>query len=135
MKIIDKQAQSHPAYKDFYDAGYHYFYTASLRSGDAFPAVCYAHDIFDCADQEYTLKQQFDIIQSRAERHPKSILEIGSGRGEVSVFFHQLGCEVFSIDCNPAALEFQTHTAQNVFRCELDDRYVLGMGVFTGVVG
>jgi SAM-dependent methyltransferase len=128
MLILDRSDEVHPQYLSFYDQHYPYDYTSSLRSGDAFPAVCYAHGIFDLDDREYPLREQFLMVESQKSISPESILEIGSGRGEVSIFMNQMGCDVFSVDCNPGVIALQSHTAQCVFDCDLDDRYVLGIG-------
>jgi SAM-dependent methyltransferase len=83
-----------------------------IKFGDALAAVAYAHDISyeqlietfpevknnERFDRKYTSKQQMQFIRKHATRTPKKILEIGAGRGEVTVFLSAMGYDVTAVE-------------------------------------
>lgn len=127
MNVINRSNNTLNKYKEFYKEDYPYFGNSWLRPGDAFPAVCYAYGLFDIRDVDYPLDEQIDIIKNNSVRTPRSVLEIGSGRGDVSQFFSNMGSKVFSIDCNPFAEELQKHTKETMYNNVVND-YTLGIG-------
>jgi len=68
------------------------------------------------------------VLLERLKIHSNArVLDIGCGSGEVSYGFWKMGCEVHSIDCNPATPEFFEHTSSNFFG-ESDDKHTLYIG-------
>lgn len=115
-----------PLYHDTYwnDSS---MYSEYLRWDDQWAAVCYAHGIYaDMLPKIKNLDHQIEYIQSHALRQPKSILEIGSGRGEVSAVLANLGCRVQSIDVNARAEEY--HRTMNRFMFGQEQDYTLLIG-------
>lgn len=127
MVILNRSNDTLLEYKNFYKEDYPYCGSPCLRPGDSFPAVCYAYGLFNIPDVDYTLDEQFNIIKTNAARIPQSVLEIGSGRGEVSQFFSCMGSKVFSIDCNPYAEQLHKHTEESMYG-QINDTYTLGVG-------
>lgn len=115
-----------------------------LKFGDAFAAICYAHDITwedmvkefpDCClkvydghpessamneNTKYTINEQVDFIKKNRKRIPKKILEIGGGRGEVTCFLSYLGYDVVSIEVCTGAQSWYDRTSENFFEKKLN---------------
>jgi len=84
-----------------------------IKFGDALAAISYAHDISyeqlierfpEVKGNErydgtaHTLQDQIEFIKSNAKRTPKKILEIGAGRGEVTLFLDAMGYSVTAVE-------------------------------------
>lgn len=86
--------------------------TTKIRAGDAWPAICMAFDAFTENDplteywDQITFKNQIEYLQANKKRTPKTILEVGSGCGEVSCGFYHMNCTVHSVDCNVSSYLF-----------------------------
>jgi cyclopropane fatty-acyl-phospholipid synthase-like methyltransferase len=130
MKIVNRTHLNDEIYQQFYTYHYHFDkQSTKIRNGDAWPAVCFAHDIFTVSyfDQ---LQEQLHWIEHNRQRRPQSVMEVGSGNGEVSYFFWKLGYPVVSVDCNPSAALFFSNTATRFFGPS-DDRHTLCLGKTT----
>lgn len=140
MKILNRTHLNDERYQKFYD--YHYPLNRNpikIRDGDAWPATCFAFDIFDNinnvtprrAGEEVTVIDQVDFLKAHKQRQPNTVVEIGCGSGEVSYTLWHMGCEVHSIDCNPSLLSFFKTTAPRFFN-ESDDRHTVYLGPAEG---
>ena len=82
-----------------------------LKYGDALAAICYAHGIsYDDITYQWPqvknnerfvggdVQSQMDFVRTKATRTPQNILEIGAGRGEVSLFLTNMGYSVTALD-------------------------------------
>jgi SAM-dependent methyltransferase len=128
-------------YEDIYSGSYfdctdgiRSWKTKKLKFGDAFACVCYAHGISwksirkhfkidkfgKKEDTHYTVQDQINFILENKKRTPKKILEIGGGRGEVTIFLSKMGYEVICIEPCPNATEWFTKTSINYFGEELN---------------
>jgi len=127
-----------------------------LRFGDQFSAICYTFGIhfldvfkhyinltsrdFD-RDLPYPNDRsffQFDIINNiynskRYLRNPKSIIEIGSGRGEIIAFLNYtkmkipfFNYELQSVDVAPEFEKMYNDTCNRLFECELPSKLIIG---------
>jgi len=101
-----------------------------IKYGDALAAICYAHDI-DIATMlerfpeaktnerwsgvKYTVNDQIDFVKTHAKRTPKKILEIGAGRGEVTLFLTAMGYSVTAIEPSIDFEELIKNTNQKLF--------------------
>lgn len=110
-----------------------------LKFGDAFSAICYAHDISyqQICEQfpyvasnnryegsAYTLQQQLDFVTENKKRTPKKILEIGAGRLEVTMFLSSLGYDVTAIEPTLDIKEVAKYTKHKLFD-DVDLQYTL----------
>lgn len=101
-----------------------------LKFGDALAAICYAYDIdYDAMTKrfpevrsneryygnEYSIQDQMDFVKQHAKRTPKNILEIGAGRGEVTVFLTAMGCSVTAIEPSLDFVELITNTTHQLY--------------------
>jgi SAM-dependent methyltransferase len=111
--------------------GIHSWRNQSLKFGDAFASLCYAHNIswqqlndafpnvFN-SDQigrnenhEYRcVEHQIPFLKEHATRNPKRVLEIGGGRGEVATALNHMGIDVVSVEPGPGAEQWYNETAQ-----------------------
>lgn len=82
-----------------------------IKYGDALASICYALDIpYDLILETYpevkknemwvggSLESQLKFLNKYKRRKPEHILEIGAGRGEVSLVLSSLGYKVTSLD-------------------------------------
>ena len=127
-----------------------------LRFGDQFSAICYTFgihflDVFHqfknitvrdfCWDLPYPQNAaffEFELINSlykdnRYLRKPKSILEIGGGRGEVMAFLNYTKIKLpifdYELQALDPAIEFQTmydNTCNRLFECSLTLETIIG---------
>tara|TARA_R110000822_G_scaffold158039_1_gene297618 strand:- start:42 stop:716 length:675 start_codon:yes stop_codon:yes gene_type:complete len=101
-----------------------------IKFGDALSAVAYAHGItyeqleerfplvaknnrYEGAD--YTIQEQLDFITEHKTRTPKNVLEIGAGRGEVTVFLSALGVQTTAIEPGTDASELFRISSHKLF--------------------
>ena len=104
----------HPTYWDGTS-----LYSEYLRWDDQWAAVCYAHGIYDnMLPNIKNLNDQIAYIRAHAQRYPKKVLEVGSGRGEVSIVLDHLGANVQSIDVNARAEEYHCTMSNFMFKKE-----------------
>jgi hypothetical protein len=105
----------------------------SLKFGDAMAALCYAHDIPwdylevsfpECFKRNelgrlerhpYSVDDQIEFMQEMAQRHPKRVLEIGGGRGEVANVLTHMGIPTVSIETGPDCDRWYRETGQQFF--------------------
>ena len=101
-----------------------------LKFGDALASIAYAHDITyeqiierfpqvraneRFAGNEYSVQDQLDFIKSNAKRTPKRILEIGAGRGEVTLFLTAMGYDVTAIEPSVDFVNLIIETSHKLF--------------------
>ena len=130
MKIVNRTHLNDEIYQKFYTYHYHFDKESTkIRNGDAWPAVCHAHDLFEITNFK-DLQSQYNWILSNKKRNPQSVVEIGAGNGEVSYLFWKLGSQIVSIDCNPSAALFFANTETRFFGPS-DDRHTLCLGKST----
>ena len=106
-----------------------------LKVGDALAAVAYAHGLtfeelrqivpFEghgqlCADDGLDAGAQIARVLGAKKRTPRGILEIGGGRGEVSVSLAHHGYPVQSVEPSPGAASWYGQTAERFFGVRLD---------------
>jgi len=108
-----------------------------LKFGDAFAALCYAHDINyyedilkhfpDISDiygrfknGNYTIYDQINFLQNNKKRTPKNILEIGGGRGELACTLGYMNINITSIEVSKNAYEWYWKTAQKYFNDKIN---------------
>ena len=142
--------------REFYN--YHYFNyadgkaswnTGSLKFGDALAALCYAHGIgfaqlkaqwpevfteerWDAGTESLNrryIDEQLDFLKTHATRHPKNVLEIGGGRGEVAATLHRMNIPVTSIEIGEGADQWYTETGHQFFGQDWQNVKPLNMGV------
>ncbi len=127
----------HDQVADFYHKIYNRNYWCQedipkiLRWEDQWPAMCYAHGIFDVPDLRSsvtTVLEQQHWLQQHRIRNPGHVLEIGSGQGEVSCTLSNMGYDVTTIDVNDNSERFHRLFAQKHFGHETADthRFVIG---------
>ena len=100
----------------------------NIKYGDALAAICYVHGISYaqmCKQWPHVIKnerwsggtvaEQLDFVKQNATRTPKRVLEIGSGRGEVTGFLCELGYSVTSVEPSADAKELHTTTHEHVY--------------------
>ena len=130
VKNFHNQAQ------DFYHTLYNKSYwhpediPGTLRWEDEWPAVCYAHGIYNVIPPSEShffndIHEQVHFLQANKKRIPKSILEIGSGRGEISCTMSHMGYPVTTVDVNDSIERFHRVYAQQWFGSETDDTHTL----------
>ena len=108
-----------------------------LKFGDAFAALCYAHDIdyskevlnyfpkisniygrFN--DGNYTLQDQINFLNNNKKRTPKKILEIGGGRGEVAAVLTLMNYNIDSLEVSNCAYEWYWKTFKKYLNNKID---------------
>jgi len=105
----------------------------NIKYGDALAAIAYAHDIGlrdihkkwpnTQSNERWhggSVADQLDFIINHKQRTPKNILEIGSGRGEVTGFLCELGYSVTSIEPSVDAVELHKSTHKELFGQQYD---------------
>lgn len=105
----------------------------NIKYGDALAAICYVHGISYaqmCKQWPHVIKnerwsggtvaEQLDFVKQNATRTPKRVLEIGSGRGEVTAFLCELGYSVTSVEPSADAKELHTTTHEHVYNKQFD---------------
>jgi len=112
-----------------------------IKFGDALAAVCYAHGITyqQLIDRfpevklneryhgkQYTVQDQLDFVRANATRTPKNVLEIGSGRGEVTGFLRELGIQVTSVEPGEAAKELHDESHRHLYGKTFDFNLING---------
>jgi SAM-dependent methyltransferase len=137
MKITNLLEKSNPKYNAFY--GIDYFGSIEthgnlLRSEDQWPALCYVHGIYNPPEfRDLLLQEELEYIREHRKRIPQSILEIGSGSGQVSCTLSHLGYPVQTTDVNPYAKQFHIARAKNMYNNDIDNDYHLLLGDLTQV--
>jgi len=99
-----------------------------IKYGDALAAIAYAHGIEYhriihkwpqvTNDERWvgdTVSNQQQFISENTTRTPEHILEIGSGRGEVTGFLCNMGYKVTSVEPSMDAVELHTDTHQLLY--------------------
>jgi SAM-dependent methyltransferase len=119
MKVRRLLYNANPTYSLFYHPSYRYSMeenASNLRYEDQWAAVCYAHGIYlNDLPKIDSVTEQINYIKQTATRKPRSVLEIGSGRGEVSAALDSLGIVVQSIDVNASVEQYHRTTSQIMF--------------------
>ena len=115
--------------------GYAHWVKGKMRYGDALAAVVYAfgvpnwetiRDLFQCTQfgkesdgDERTAWHQLNALMPLFARTPKSVLDVGGGRGEVSLAFERLGvAKVQSVEPHSKAVEWYGKTAKRLYSLE-----------------
>lgn len=128
MQIKNFLSSANTAYSKFYTPDY--FKTADyrgmLRYQDQWPAVCYAHGIFNPPELA-NVHYQIQYLTQARKRVPTGILDIGAGRGEVGCALAQM-YPVTGIDVNPSAGQFHINQATKMFGSETGSNHVLFLG-------
>ena len=100
-----------------------------IKFGDALAAIAYAHDIPYSAMREYfpkfnseravlrdvTVADQIEFVKQHATRTPKKILEIGAGRGEVTLTLAAMGYTVTAIEPGVDYAQLFEHSKAQLF--------------------
>lgn len=101
-----------------------------IKYGDALAAICYAHNIkYETMlkhfpevsanerwhGDKYTITDQIEFVKKHAKRKPKKILEIGAGRGEVTLFLTAMGYSVTAVEPSIDFLELIAQTNNKLF--------------------
>ena len=102
-----------------------------IKFGDALAAIAYAHGITyeqiterfpeikgneRYSKDKYSVHDQIDFIKQNATRTPKKILEIGAGRGEVTLFLDAMGYSVTAVEPSPDFLNLLEDTKEKLFK-------------------
>ena len=117
---------TYPYMTGYFDFNLEYWDQKVLRPGDQFPAVCYAfgipaEKIIPCVD----INDQINFINQEKTRMPKSVLEIGSGRGEVTCSLKKLNIPVTAIDVAIDIQQWVDKTAHHFFGPEFTPPQVI----------
>ena len=135
MKIINQLTSVDKFYQQTYD--YEYISKNSLFMGlncaDSWPAMCYAHGIY-AVPTLFAITEQLQYIDKFKTRTPCTVLEIGSGPGDLSCSLNYLGYEVHSVECNSLAAHFHRATYRHHFNQRPFDNYNLYMADLNGFV-
>ena len=147
MKITNLIAAADPRYQGLY--GINYFGPVEshgnlFRPEDQWPALCYAHGIYTvhefahavCDQREDWLaliSQQLEFLRLNHTRTPCSVLEIGSGSGQISCTLSHLGMQVQTVDVNPHAEEFHRARAADMYNNQIGADYHLLLGDLNSV--
>jgi hypothetical protein len=101
-----------------------------LRWDDAWPAVCYAHDIFSCAvlQVDASIHEQISYLEGHRARTPGHVLEIGSGRGEISCTLSHMKYRVTTVEVNDNSERFHRIFSEQHFGSQTDDSHTLLIG-------
>jgi len=107
-----------------------------IKYGDALAGVCYALDIpYDKITQHWPqiaqnemwigghINDQIAFCQQHAKRKPKHILEIGAGRGEVTLMLSKMGYRVTTVDPGKDFLELLEYSNKKLFPNEIITPY------------
>ena len=100
-----------------------------IKFGDALAAIAYAHDIpYDCISEHFPqfkkeravlktvhVSDQIEFINKYATRKPKKILEIGAGRGEVTLTLAAMGYSVTAIEPGVDYAQLFEHSKSQLF--------------------
>jgi len=101
-----------------------------IKFGDALAAIAYAHDIEyaqivehfpEVGNNEryhgakYSIQDQMAFIKTNAKRTPKKILEIGAGRGEVTLFLTAMGYDVTAVEPGVDFVQLITETSHTLY--------------------
>jgi len=113
----------------FYQDTYDFEYlkgpvTLGIKTADGWPALCYAHGIYEVPIM-FNIQEQLQYLSAHRTFVPKQVVEIGSGRGEVSAAFGYLGYQIDSVECNPSAVHFHRATYRRFFDKFPEDNYRL----------
>ena len=149
MKITNLLESSNPKYKGFY--GLDYFgliedHGNLFRPEDQWPALCYAHGIYNVPPVSHKningrdgwlrlLADQLEFLKINKKRTPQSVLEIGSGSGQISCTLSHMGYSVQSTDLNPHAGGFHQARAIDMYNNEISEDYHLLLGDLNSVDG
>ena len=150
MKITNLLESSNPKYQGFY--GLDYFgliedHGNLFRPEDQWPALCYAHGIYNPPDLDTIpegkdragflklLHNQLEFLKINKKRTPQSVLEIGSGSGQISCTLSHMGYSVQSTDLNPHAGGFHQARAIDMYNNEISEDYHLLLGDLNSVGG
>lgn len=106
----------------------------SLKFGDAMAALCYAYGITwdqltskfsDCFEadpygravyqRDQVIYEQTDFLTGNRTRHPKKVLEIGGGRGEVANTLKYLNVDCVSVEIGKDATRWYIATGEQYF--------------------
>lgn len=132
MKIVELNLNVDEFYRQSYNL--HFFYELNLsvpigmRITDAWPAFCYSHGILESVPLIYSVKEQMRFVQTHCHRTPHNVLEIGSGRGEVSCALAMMNYNVHSLEVNQTAPHFTRATARDLFGQITPDNHCLYIG-------
>ncbi len=142
MKITNLLESSNPKYKNLY--GINYFgsvesHGSLFRPEDQWPALCYAHGIYNVPPVSHEnitthdgwlrlVADQIKFLQLNKTRTPNSILEIGSGSGQISCTLSHMGYSVQSTDVNPYAGDFHIARALAMYNNKINKDYHLLLG-------
>jgi len=117
-KLLDR---IHPFYhteynSNMYNTPEYYANERSLRINleEEWPAICYAHGIYDFPDIDQ-IQKQVEFLTVNKTYSPKSVVEIGGGRGQISCTLAHMGAKVQSVDVNPVADYYHNITDQRWF--------------------
>lgn len=130
------------------------YFENRLRFPDQFPSILYAFNLScleilsafkDCSIRDFVYDnrtgiscwQQFEefkkLIATRPIRNPISILEIGSGRGEILAFLNyaktnitNLDYKIQTLDCSPDLEQMYQSTCRRLFNCNLPQHLIIG---------
>jgi len=99
-----------------------------IKYGDALAGVCYAMDIpYNKITKQWpsvaqnemwiggNIYDQIEFIKQNAKRKPKHILEIGAGRGEVTLMLSKMGYQVTTIDPGKDFIELLEYSNKKLF--------------------
>lgn len=86
-----------------------------LRDEDALPALCYAHGFFGPSPALLKIESQVAFLEAHAKRTPKRVLEIGCGRGEVTLACAYMGYDVTAIEPAKCVHELIENTGRLFF--------------------
>ena len=132
MLVLDFHDQINSFYHKLYNINYwcQEEIPDQLRLDDEWPAVCYAHGIFiDVAtNTDCGISAQIRYLQTHRARVPTHVLEIGSGRGEISCTLSQMGYRVSTLDVNDNSVRFHKVFAEQNFGKLTDDSHILMIG-------
>lgn len=132
MRTVNLLHETNDFYRNIYDYRYHQPVDIELRQKDAWPALCYAHGIRDALHLP-NLADRIKFVRQRALRVPRSVLEIGSGQGELSAVFSHLGYPVQSVDVCDAAEHYHLASSRAFFNTFTDDTHTLYIGSLEAV--
>jgi len=99
-----------------------------IKYGDALAAICYSMDIPYSKITEHwpevnqnerwvggSVKQQELFLQENCKRDPGHILEIGAGRGEVTVLLTKMGYKVTTVDPGKDFVDLLEYSKQQLY--------------------
>lgn len=107
----------HTEYGSYTYVGPDYYtkdYSFRINLEDQWPAICYAHGIYDVPEIDH-IQRQIEFLTDHKTYSPRSAVEIGGGLGQISCALAYMGVKVQSIDVNPAADHYHALTYQHWF--------------------